>query len=110
MTAPIASGRSDSCRVGFAPTEERRLTTAHTLSRHLLDRAALQKMPKFEGLLRPVATRSTALVVEQGANLLKQVSAPVGFVDHVHTWVQRTVMHNGVLGVARGVENLDVGL
>ncbi len=30
MTAPIASGWSDSCRVGFAPTEERRLSTAHT--------------------------------------------------------------------------------
>ncbi len=25
MTAPVASGRSDSCRVGLAPTEERRL-------------------------------------------------------------------------------------
>ncbi len=36
MTAPIASGRSDSCRVGLAPTEERRLTTAHTQSRHFL--------------------------------------------------------------------------
>ncbi len=34
MTAPIASGRSDGCRVGFAPTEERRLSTAHTHSRH----------------------------------------------------------------------------
>ncbi len=33
MTAPIASGRSDSCRVGLAPTEERRLSTAHTHSR-----------------------------------------------------------------------------
>ncbi len=30
MTAPIASGRSDSCRVGLAPTEERRLATAHS--------------------------------------------------------------------------------
>ncbi len=29
MTAPIASGWSDSCRVGFAPTEKRRLSTAH---------------------------------------------------------------------------------
>ncbi len=34
MTAPIASDRSDSCRVGLAPTEERRLTTAHTHSGH----------------------------------------------------------------------------
>ena len=34
MTAPIASGRSDSCRVGLAPTEERRLITAHTQSGH----------------------------------------------------------------------------
>ncbi len=34
MTAPIASGRSDSCRVGPAPTEERRLTTAHTQAEH----------------------------------------------------------------------------
>ncbi len=31
MTAPIASGWSDSCRVGLAPTEEHRLITAHTL-------------------------------------------------------------------------------
>jgi hypothetical protein len=29
MTAPIASGRSENCRVGFAPTEKRRLSTAH---------------------------------------------------------------------------------
>ena len=28
-TAPIATGRSDSCRVGFAPTGKRRLCTAH---------------------------------------------------------------------------------
>ncbi len=27
--APIATGWSDSCRVGFAPTENRRLCTAH---------------------------------------------------------------------------------
>jgi len=27
MTAPIASGWSDSCRVGLAPTEKRRLST-----------------------------------------------------------------------------------
>ena len=33
MTAPIASGRSDG-RVGLAPTEERRLTTAHTQPEH----------------------------------------------------------------------------
>jgi hypothetical protein len=30
MTAPIVAGRSDSYRVGLAPTEEGRLTTAHT--------------------------------------------------------------------------------
>ncbi len=34
MTALIASGWNDSCRVGLAPTEERRLTTAHTRSGH----------------------------------------------------------------------------
>ncbi len=34
MIAPVASGWSDSCRVGLAPTEERRLSTAHTQSRH----------------------------------------------------------------------------
>ena len=28
--APIATGWSDSCRVGFAPTENRRLSTAHS--------------------------------------------------------------------------------
>ncbi len=35
MIAPVAPGRSDSCRVGLAPTEERRLTTAHTQPGHL---------------------------------------------------------------------------
>ena len=30
MTAPIATGWSESCRVGLAPTEKRRLCTAHT--------------------------------------------------------------------------------
>src|SRR5262249_53908768 len=34
MTAPVASGWSG-CRVGLAPTGERRLVTAHTLSSHL---------------------------------------------------------------------------
>jgi hypothetical protein len=29
ITAPIATGWSDSCRVGFAPTENLRLSTAH---------------------------------------------------------------------------------
>jgi hypothetical protein len=29
-TAPIATGWNDSCRVGIAPTEDRRLGTAHT--------------------------------------------------------------------------------
>src|SRR5207253_3540102 len=28
-TAPIATGWSESCRVGIAPTEDRRLVTAH---------------------------------------------------------------------------------
>ena len=28
-TAPITTGRSDNCRVGFAPTEKTRLFTAH---------------------------------------------------------------------------------
>jgi hypothetical protein len=32
MTAPIASGWSESCRVGLSPTEKRRLCTAHTQS------------------------------------------------------------------------------
>ena len=36
MTAPIASGWSDSCRVGFVPTEERHLSTAHTPGGRLL--------------------------------------------------------------------------
>jgi len=34
MTAPVASGWSG-CRVGLAPTEKRRLITAHTHCRHL---------------------------------------------------------------------------
>ena len=32
-TAPIATGRSDSCRAGFAPAEGRRLSTAHCIIR-----------------------------------------------------------------------------
>jgi hypothetical protein len=32
MTAPIASGWSENCRVGLSPTEKRRLNTAHTLN------------------------------------------------------------------------------
>ena len=34
MTAPIASGWSENCRVGLSPTGKRRLSTAHTRSRH----------------------------------------------------------------------------
>jgi hypothetical protein len=34
MTAPVVSGWSDG-RVGLAPTEKRRFTTAHTRSGHL---------------------------------------------------------------------------
>jgi hypothetical protein len=34
MTAPIASGRSENCRVRFAPTEKRRLNTAHAITGH----------------------------------------------------------------------------
>ena len=34
MIAPVASGWSDSCRAGLAPTEERRLSTAHTHNGH----------------------------------------------------------------------------
>ena len=33
-TAPIATGWSKSCRVGLAPTEKRRLNTAHAKSGH----------------------------------------------------------------------------
>ena len=33
-TAPIATGWSESCRVGIAPTEDRRLVTAHNGDRH----------------------------------------------------------------------------
>jgi hypothetical protein len=35
----------------------------------------LQKTPKLEDLVRPPATRSTALAVEHGANLLKRLCA-----------------------------------
>ncbi len=52
MTAPAASGWSDSCRVGLAPTEERRLTTAHTHYRHLM----------VGGLLRLQSGRPAKLV------------------------------------------------
>ncbi len=34
MTAPIATGWSENCRVGFSPTEKRRLSTAHARSGH----------------------------------------------------------------------------
>ena len=32
MTAPMATGWSESCRVGLAPTEKRRLCTAHAMT------------------------------------------------------------------------------
>ena len=32
ITAPIATGWSESCRVGLSPTEKRRLITAHAIS------------------------------------------------------------------------------
>ena len=34
IVAPIATGWSESCRVGIAPTEDRRLVTAHNGDRH----------------------------------------------------------------------------
>jgi len=34
MTAPIASGWRESCRVGLSPTDRRRLSTAHTPTGH----------------------------------------------------------------------------
>jgi hypothetical protein len=37
MTAPVASGWSG-CRVGLTPTGKRRLFTAHTLSRQMVER------------------------------------------------------------------------
>jgi hypothetical protein len=43
MTAPVASGWSG-CRVGLAPTGKRRLSTAHTPSRHRLCIAAFEIM------------------------------------------------------------------
>ena len=35
IAAPIATGWSESCRVGIAPTEDRRLCTAHKMTSHL---------------------------------------------------------------------------
>jgi hypothetical protein len=49
MTAPVASGWSG-CRVGFAPTGKRRLSTAHTHSGHrqrLTGQAALSALKRF---------------------------------------------------------------
>jgi hypothetical protein len=43
MTAPVASGWSG-CRVGFAPTEKRRLLTAHARSR-LMHRSKQRPYP-----------------------------------------------------------------
>ena len=52
MTAPIATGWSKNCRMGFAPTEKRRLSTAHAKSRpsllrvdcYLIDSNALRDL------------------------------------------------------------------
>ncbi len=46
MTAPVASGWSDSCRVELAPTEER-LTTAHTQRGHSWRWAPIEKTYRF---------------------------------------------------------------
>jgi hypothetical protein len=46
MTAPVASGWSG-CRVGLTPTGKRRLSTAHTHSRHALVPLALTRTAGF---------------------------------------------------------------
>ena len=46
MAAPMASGRSDSCRLELAPTEERRLSTAHTQPGHSAEGKFWQMKPK----------------------------------------------------------------
>jgi hypothetical protein len=43
MTAPLASGWSG-CRVGLTPTEKRRLSTAHVISRHRRPRKLIKLM------------------------------------------------------------------
>jgi hypothetical protein len=50
MTAPVASGWSGG-RVGLAPTEKRRLTTAHTRCSHSR-RLSYRKFRNNEGRLR----------------------------------------------------------
>jgi len=52
MTAPIASGWSESCRVGLSPTRERCLCTAHTqtgrlVEVHMNDKLTGKNAPKW---------------------------------------------------------------
>ncbi len=47
MTAPVASGWSDG-RVGLAPTEKRRLTTAHTQGGHFAALVSTQHLAVIE--------------------------------------------------------------
>src|SRR6516164_2670409 len=49
-TAPIATGWSNSCPVGLAPTEERHLCTAHGHARYLETRAPVTKAVGATGL------------------------------------------------------------
>ena len=58
MTAPIASGWSG-CRVGFAPTGKRRLSTAHTQNGHSI-LAAYGKVIRLEGRLVGATHRAIA--------------------------------------------------
>ena len=46
MTAPVASGWSECCRVGLAPTEDRRLSTAYAQSGH-------QPVPSIYSIVPP---------------------------------------------------------
>ncbi len=75
MTAPIASGWSDSCRVGLAPTEKRRLSTAHTQPGHSAAREASVISPLRQTAVDyseqpPTAIRDAQFVALEGENHL----------------------------------------
>ena len=52
LTAPIATGRSESCRVGLSPTRQTRLSTAHyTINGYMLE---LQATSEVNSLIHQV--------------------------------------------------------
>jgi hypothetical protein len=81
MTAPVASGWSG-CRVGLAPTGKRRLSTAHTQTRHpeaLIGLVRLSKIsaPSEREVDDPVQLR-TAVWIDEPHVIERLDYAPLG--------------------------------